>query len=29
LVMERRGQAMVVTYNAMPPDSTVASTYRH
>ena len=26
LVMERRGQAVVVTHNAMPADSTVAST---
>ena len=25
--MERRGQAMVVTHNAMPADSTVAATY--
>lgn len=29
LVMERRGQAVVVTHNAMPADSTVASTLRH
>ncbi len=29
LVMEWRGQAMVVTHNAMPADSTVAATYRH
>ncbi len=29
LVMERRGPAMVVTHNAMPADSTVASTLRH
>jgi len=29
LVMERRGQAMVVTHKAMPADSTVASTFRH
>ena len=28
LVMERRGQAVVVT-DAMPADSTVASTLRH
>ena len=29
LVMERRGQAMVVTHKAMPADSTVAATFRH
>jgi hypothetical protein len=29
LVMERRGQAVVVTHNAMPADSTVAANYRH
>jgi hypothetical protein len=29
LVMERRGQAVVVTHNAVPADSTVASTLRH
>jgi len=29
LVMEPRGQAVVVTHNAMPADSTVASTLRH
>ncbi|MGO8901726.1 MAG: hypothetical protein ACLQU5_25730 [Isosphaeraceae bacterium] len=29
LVMERRGRAMVVNHNAMPADSTVASTLRH
>ena len=28
LVMERHGQELVVTHNAMPADSTVAATYR-